>query len=259
MVYNVYVECDSSATVKRFWGHLASLRQGTQSTGDSYMLWGGDFNRHHPVWDKERNCYLFMATALREADKLLALVMDYGMEMLLPKDIPTLEVMVTKNWTHPDNVFGSDNLGDKVIYCTTDLGLRGPGTDHVPILMVLELHVVRAMNVVTYNFHAVEWDKFVGELMARTAELPELGEIQSGQNYTDAVSGLVQVVQETIAAKVPRSKPSPYLKRWWSKELEGLKKKKNKVSSESYKYRALAGHPWALPQGSQENQERIQP
>ena len=79
--------------------------------------------------------------------------------------------------------------------------------------------------------------------MARTAELPELGEIQSGQDYTDTVSGLVRVIQETIAVKVPRSKPSPYLKQWWSKELEELKKKKKKVSSESCKYRALAGHP----------------
>ena len=77
--------------------------------------------------------------ALREADKILVLVADYSMEMLLQKDIPTLEVMVTKNWTRPDNVFGSDNLGDKVIYCTTDPWLRGPGTDHVSILTVLEL------------------------------------------------------------------------------------------------------------------------
>ena len=87
------------------------------------------------MWDEERNCHLFTAAALREADKLLVLVVDYGMEMLLPKDVPTLEAMVTKTWTHPDNVFGSDNLGDKVIYCTTDPWLRGPGTDHMPILM----------------------------------------------------------------------------------------------------------------------------
>ena len=113
------------------------------------MLWGGDFNHHHPMWDKERNCHLFTAAALREADKLLALVMDYGMEMLLPKDVPTLEVMVTKNWTCLDNVFGSNNVGDKVIYCTTDPWSRGPGTDHVLILTVLELPVVRATNAVT--------------------------------------------------------------------------------------------------------------
>ena len=119
-IYNVYMACDSAESIKRLGGHMASRWQGPQPTGDSYTLWGGDFNHHHPMWDEERNSHLFTAAALREADKLLALVADYGMEMLLPKDIPTLEVMATKNWTRPDNVFSSDNLGDKVIYCTTD-------------------------------------------------------------------------------------------------------------------------------------------
>ena len=53
MVYNIYVECDSSVTVERFRGHLASHCQGMQSTGGRYMLWGGDFNHHHPMWDEE--------------------------------------------------------------------------------------------------------------------------------------------------------------------------------------------------------------
>ena len=72
--------------------------------------------------------------------------------------------------------------------------------------------MVRATNAMMYNFCAVKWDKFNGELMARMAELPESREIQSGQEYTDTVSGLVRAIQETITAKVPRSKPSPYSK-----------------------------------------------
>ena len=46
------------------------------------MVW--EFNRHHPLWDEEWNHHLFMAAALREADKLLMLLADYGMEMVLP-------------------------------------------------------------------------------------------------------------------------------------------------------------------------------
>ena len=37
-----------------------------------------------------------MVAVLREADKLLMLLADYGMEMALPKSIPTLEAMATK-------------------------------------------------------------------------------------------------------------------------------------------------------------------
>jgi len=64
-----------------------------------HMLWCGNFNCHHPLWDKERNAHLFTARAIREAKALLALVVDYGMIMALLKDIPTLESMATKNWT----------------------------------------------------------------------------------------------------------------------------------------------------------------
>ena len=40
-------------------------------------------------------------------DKLIWMAADYNMEMVLPKGIPTLEAMVMKNWTRPDNVFCS--------------------------------------------------------------------------------------------------------------------------------------------------------
>ena len=50
------------------------------------------------LWDEERNLHLFTAAALREADKLLMLLVDYGMEMALLKGIPTLEAMASKNW-----------------------------------------------------------------------------------------------------------------------------------------------------------------
>ena len=93
------------------------------------------------MWDEERNHHLFTASALRESNKLLALVVGYSMEMSLPKDIPMLEAMATKNWTQPNNVFSSTRLGDKIIYCMTDPRLRGLGTDHMPILTVLKLPV----------------------------------------------------------------------------------------------------------------------
>jgi hypothetical protein len=61
------------------------------------------------------------------------------MVMALPKDIPTLEAMFTKNWAQPDNLFCSTNTEEMVTICDTDPRLRGPGTDHVPILTTLEL------------------------------------------------------------------------------------------------------------------------
>ena len=59
-----------------------------------------------------------------------------------------------------------------------------------------------------------------------------------------AVSGLTEALQATIQDAVPLSKPCPHSKCWWSSRLSEMKrKKKNKLSSLAYPYRALADHP----------------
>ena len=75
------------------------------------------------------------------AQPLIDLLEDYDMIMLLPKNIPTLQSMATKNWTRVDNVFATQGTEHLVVACDTDPRLWGPGTDHVPILTTLDLEV----------------------------------------------------------------------------------------------------------------------
>jgi len=82
------------------------------------------------------------------------------MVMLLPEGLPTLESMAMKNWIQPDNIIGSSSLEDKVIYCTMDPRLRGPGTDHVLILTLLELPIKKVDGVPIYNW----WGGRLGNL-----------------------------------------------------------------------------------------------
>ena len=138
-IFNLYNDCHNSGPTDILGAYLMSQPWMAHTNSLDYSLWCGDFNRHHPMWDEEHNHHLFTPGALEEAWKLLTLVVDNDMLMALPKDIPTLESLSTKNWTRPDNVFCSSNLDDKIVYCTTDPRLRGPGTDHVPILTALEL------------------------------------------------------------------------------------------------------------------------
>ena len=65
------------------------------------MLWCSDFNRHHPLWDEDRNRHLFTASALQAADRLLEKIADHNMIMVLPKDIPTLEAKSNPPKTGP--------------------------------------------------------------------------------------------------------------------------------------------------------------
>jgi len=109
----------------------------------------------------------------------------------------------------PRKVFCSANLGDKVVYCTTDPRLRGPGTDHVPILMVLELPVERVISDPAHNFREVEWDDFRAELTVRLADIQSPDPIQYIERYTLAEGKLTRVIQDTIYMVVPQMQPSP--------------------------------------------------
>jgi ribonuclease HI len=243
-IYDIYNDCHNSDALDSLNVVLSqhNTREGHRNLPE-YMMWGGDFNRHHPMWDEARNHHLFTARALRDAEALISLIAENNMAMLLPGGIPTLESMATKNWTRPDNVFGSELLEDKVIYCTTDPRLRGPGTDHVPILTSLDLPIAKTTDPSTYNWRAVEWDTFKEELTVRLTDIPAPGILGTKEEFQGAVRHLTETLQDTIRTTVPQSRPSPYKKRWWSTKLAALKKSKNKLSSTSYKYRAISDHP----------------
>ena len=194
------------------------------------------------MWDKEWNSHLFMARAIREAEALFMMVADHSMVMALPKNIPTLESMSMKNWTRPDNVFCSANMEAMLVSSMTDPQLRGPGTDHVPILTTLEFLAACTTAPLSYNFQAMDWDKFNDELVARLTDIPIPAPIRSETGFHEAVGNLMGVIQDTIRTTVHLSTPSPHSKQWWNEKLEGLKKEKDKLSSLSYHYQTVTHH-----------------
>ena len=52
----------------------------------------------------------------------------------------------------------------------------------------------------------------------------------------------ISIIKEVIQ-EIPLSKPSPYAKRWWTKELTELKKEKNRISNLSYKQHGILDAP----------------
>ncbi|KII91392.1 hypothetical protein PLICRDRAFT_104674, partial [Plicaturopsis crispa FD-325 SS-3] len=163
--------------------------------------------------------------------------------MALPGRTPTLEVMATKNWTRPDNVWCSENTADCFIGCNTAPHLRGPGTDHVPIISVLDIPIPHSKTADSYNFRMTDWNEFRDELEARLAEIDEPRAIMTEEDFQRAARGLTEVIQDTIRTTVPISKQCPHSKRWWNKALSDLKWKKNRLESDSYKNRRLPDHP----------------
>jgi len=140
---------------------------------------------------------------------LLSLIEDYNMVMVLPKNIPTLQSLATKNWTHTDNVFTPANMEELVVVCDTDPSLWGLGTDHVPILTTLDISMPKKAEGVCRNFRETDWDKFRKELEVQLCLIPDPCVLLGKAQFRRAVDDLTKALKRIIEAVVPLSRPSP--------------------------------------------------
>jgi Endonuclease-reverse transcriptase len=108
-IFNIYNDCKHSETINALTNyhrqHMRSIL-GTETTlQDHHLIWLGDFNRHHPYWDRPEDNRLFTSEARDAAEILLKAVADLGMDMALAKGTPTHQHNVTKKWSRLDQVF----------------------------------------------------------------------------------------------------------------------------------------------------------
>jgi len=173
---------------------------------------------------------------------LLEVVDRFDLKMALPPGIPTLQALSTGNWTRPDNVWCSNHTADLFTRCNTDLGLRGPNTDHLPILSTLDLPPARNIPKPYRNFHATDWEEFTDKLTNLLSHsIPK--KLTSEEEFRAALHMINAALSETIEAVVPINNPYPYTKRWWSSKLDELRKRKNRLARLSHRWRGLPDHP----------------
>jgi exonuclease III len=241
-LYNIYNDCNHSAALEAATQAMRRTRTDTQEH-TSELIWLGDFNRHHPLWDEERNAHLFTATNLDKAQALLNMLATYDMRMALAKDIPTLEAKHTKNHTCPDNVFCSANLLQAITKCTTTPEARAAGTDHYPILTTIDEEVLTTSANPRRNFRMVDWSDFGSALRTRLALLPAWTKPRTQEELEDRADNLAKAITATIEEKVPLSKPCPHSKRWWAQELATEKAKMHRLARLAYPLRNDPSHP----------------
>jgi exonuclease III len=243
-IFNIYNDCNHSRTMALFNNFLSNNRAKLYSKDDDKMIWAGDFNRHHPLWEEERNAHLLTNRHVEKATPIIELMAEYDMGMALPRGYPTLEARRTKNWTRPDNIFISDETMDLITRCEAVPRLRGPATDHVPILTSIDIPLDKKTPQPTRNFRMTDWTDFNNALVAELGErIGEPEPITTIDEFNRIASEITAAIQAVIERVVPMTKPCPYIKRWWNKDLDDLKKRVNKLSELSWKYRAV-DHPY---------------
>jgi 23S rRNA pseudoU1915 N3-methylase RlmH len=75
----------------------------------------------------------------------------------------------------------------------------------------------------------MEWPKLVKTLKTNLTNIPPPAEIKDTQEFNNKLKLLNEAIQDAISKHVKLTKPSPYSKRWWSKELADEKKKSQQL------------------------------
>ena len=242
-IFNIYNDCTNSRSEAKLREYVTNNRQELMGEDGEHMIWAGDFNRHHPLWDDDKDIHLFTRQALRNAEGIIELLADYDMVMALPKGIPTLQHMRSKRYSRPDNFFCNTALQPYITKCEVTPQYRPASTDHFPIETTIDLPQTRIPPDHSLNFRKAEWDEFRKVLTEKLGLMHQPEPITDEEQLTAAGNRLTRALQETIEEQITRSKPRPDAKRWWNDELTRRRKELNRLRSESYKNRALTNDP----------------
>jgi ribonuclease HI len=204
------------------------------------VLWLGDFNRHHPMWEDDSNEHLFEPEDY--IAPLINLLYKNDMLLSLPKGIPTFQAP-SGNWTRPDNVWRCNTSDNLLMRCDTLPAIRPPLADHMPIVTILDLPLPRAAATKALDFRSADWPDINSKLVALLEVKSPATHIQTKEEFYEKVSDLVRITSDTLAKNLDEKRPNPFKKRWWTKELSLLKKAQNRLSNKSFKFRHLREHP----------------
>ncbi|KAF8575589.1 hypothetical protein K439DRAFT_1314220, partial [Ramaria rubella] len=119
----------------------------------------------------------------------------------------------------PDNVFVSTNLSENVLRCTT-LPEEWPArTDHFPIHTKIKILITFQVDQPKFNFRDMDWEEFRKSLEA-TLDMSQLeSPITDEPSFYSRLKTLTKAILDSIKSSVPKTKPSPFAKRWWTREI----------------------------------------
>ena len=246
-IFNIYNDCEHNNTIVKLTKYHRTHNEelmGTLETQDRHhVLWVGDFNRHHPYWDAPENNGLFTRGALEQAEMLIQTLAEFGLEMALAAGTPTHEHYVTKRWSRLDQVFTTEHTLEAIEHCEALPEEQGINTDHFPIVTSLNLSLALAPKKEIRNYREVEWETFRDKLKSKISGwgIPKFIKTQSELNKI--CTELTSAIQETIEEEVPKAKIGPHAKRWWTKELTGLRQDMLKTQRRACKLRGDANNP----------------
>lgn len=242
-VFNLYVDQANDSALTALDQYLRS----NQDAGEGVEVtdvWLGDFNRHHPMWDEPRNSQLFTRSNIESAEFLIHKMADWGMSLALPPFLPTRKGWgPNANHTRCDQVFITANALEAVIECKPRGDIWPAQTDHIPIITNIDITPNRSNPLPRFNWRATDWTKFTPAMKRELENIPPPSYIANKEGLQERVEKLIEIFDKVRNEHVPITKPSPFQKRWWSKELQQERNHSRQLGKKAYQARLRPDDP----------------
>jgi len=211
---NVYNPCDESVlpTLHSY------LEQNLRPHRYEFIVMGGDFNCHHPLWNRPE-----YDRHDDEADRLIDLAASLDLKLMLPPGTVTYP----NAGTSIDLTWGNETAVNNMLKCKIAED-HDHGSDHLPIETVITRTIQTPPSEPAFNFTKTNWKEFNKRLKLHLLPLANLSyKTRAGiDKYTEQlVNAIISAVKETT----PLTKPSPHSKRWWTEQLTQLKREANRL------------------------------
>ena len=120
---------------------------------------GGRLQPSSPSLGKGKNGHLFTGGNLERAQILIDVLAQLDLQMALPKDIPTLQALVTGNHKRLDNAFVSSRITGYITKCTTLPDERPARLDHILVITEIDISLEKWEELLQPNFRITDWKR----------------------------------------------------------------------------------------------------
>lgn len=185
-----------------------------------HVLLGG----YHPVRARERR---------GEADTIVDFMQEAGLHSLLPAGTVTWEHQSMDITSTVDLILGSKAIQEELVYCR----VHSPdhGSDHKPIK--IEVNASSSMEASAQGkrlYKEADWECIRKKILDEIGDGRILFRTTNRHLLDFAASLFTSQVNSVLEEEVPRARPSPYAKRWWTRDLSALRDdfttKRNRVT-----------------------------
>ena len=118
-----------------------------------------------------------------------------------------------------------------------------PRTGHLPIVTILDFPLPWSTKQPGCNLHEADWPTICEKLDEQLKAHLLATRIRTAEEFDKRILLFTRVLMEVLDNEIPTMKPNHFARRWWTKELLQLKRKQNKLSNKSYKFRCIRDHP----------------